>query len=75
MSKSKTLFITQQLVKQIEEESLESLMWFISCINRCLLVDENMSLLEFKNLFKEVCPERFADFKRIMNEKELSVIG
>ncbi len=74
MSKSKTLFIAQQLVKQVEEESLDSLMWFISCINRCLLVDENMSLLEFKDLVKEACPERFADFKRIMNEKKLSVI-
>ncbi len=47
MSKNETLFIAKQVIKQVEDENLTSLMWFISAINRCLLVDENMSLLEF----------------------------
>lgn len=74
MSQNATLFIAEQLVKQVEEESLQSFMWFISAINRCLVVDENMSLLEFKNFVKEACPNRFEEFKRIMNEKELHVV-
>lgn len=74
MSKNLTLIIAEQLIKQVEDESLESLMWFISSINRCLIVDGNMSLLEFKELVKRSCPERFDDFKRIMIEKERYVV-
>ena len=69
-----TLFAVGVLLRQIEEESLQSFMWLLSTVNRCLIVDENMSLIEFKNLIKQNCPERFADFKRIMEPKELPVI-
>ena len=70
-----TLFIAKELLKQIEKESLQSLMWMISAINRCLLVDETMTLLEFKDFAKNVCPERFADFESIMAMKNLDVVN
>ena len=70
-----TLFIAGELLKQIEKESLQSFMWMVSAMNRCLLVDETMTLLEFKDFAKNAYPERFADFERIMEMKNLDVVN
>ena len=62
------------LLKQIENESTQSMLWLVSSVNKCLLENEDMSLIEFKNLIKLACPDFFTNYKRIMNEKRLTVI-
>jgi hypothetical protein len=74
MSKKSTIFAAKILIKQINDESPQSIMWLISSINRMLIVDENISLSEFKNIVKEMCPKRFEEFKYFMNEKGLYVV-
>lgn len=70
-----TLFISGELLKQIEKESLQSFLWMLSAINRCLLVNKDMSLLEFKRFINQNCPDRFADFERVMKMKERETVN
>lgn len=62
------------LLKQIEKENSQSFLWLVSAINRCLLENENMTLVEFKNLIKKSCVDSFDAFKITMQEKELHVV-
>lgn len=74
MEKNPTIFIAKELVRQVESESPESLLWIISSINRCLSVNENMGLVEFKDLIKSSCPDFFDNYKQIMQDKNLVII-
>jgi len=66
--------IAEQLIKQIETESPQSLMWLISSINRLLLTDKDFSLLEFQRIVSCICPESRESFDSIMEMKELKTI-
>ena len=47
----------------------------LSAINRCLLDNKNMSLLEFMRFIKQNCPDGFADFERVMKMKERETVN
>lgn len=67
--------IAEQLIKQIENENPQSLMWLISSINRLLLTDKNFSLLEFQRIISLICPESRKSFEATMKTKELKTIN
>jgi hypothetical protein len=74
MSNNPTIQIAEHLLKQVENESPESLMWIISSINRMVLVDESMSLLEFKKFIGKSCPDTYNTFKSVMALKDLKTL-
>ncbi len=74
MLENSTVHIAGQIIKQIENESPQSLMWLISSINRLLLTDKDFSLLEFQRIISCICPELRESFESIMEIKELKTI-
>jgi hypothetical protein len=72
--KSPELYAVDILLRQIDEESSQSMLWIISAINRCLIENKNMTLKEFKNLIKQSCSDFYNVYKACMYEKELCVI-
>lgn len=74
MSKSPTVFIATELIKQIEDESPQSLMWLLSAMNRFLLLNPTMSLLEFKRIIHETAPDSSDLFKLITELKGLKTV-
>lgn len=74
MSKNATEFIAKELIKQIEKESPESLMWIISSMNRFLRLNPEMSLLEFKRIVGKTAPDTYNSFNSIMAIKDLKTI-
>ena len=74
MSKNPTALIAEQLIKQTEAESPQSLMWMISAMNRFLLLNPSMSLLEFKRIVGQSAPDTYNTFTSIRNSKGLKTI-
>ena len=74
MSKNATEFIAKELIKQTENESPQSLMWMISAMNRCLIANPSMSLLDFKRVVGEVAPDTYHTFNAIRATKNLKTI-
>ncbi|AQS93989.1 hypothetical protein BXQ17_07905 [Polaribacter sp. BM10] len=75
MSKNSTIFIAEQLIQQIDEESTQCSMWLISSINRFLKQNPNMSLLEFKRIISDLIPDTNNSFNEIMETKGLKTIN
>lgn len=74
MSKCPTAFIATELIKQIEDESPQSFMWLLSAMNRFLLLNPSMSLLDFKRIIDETVPDSSDSFKSIMVLKGLKTV-
>jgi len=70
-----SLHIAKELIKQIEKQDAECLLWIVSSINRILLNDPSFSLLEYFDLICNVCPDITNQWKGIMISKELHVIN
>ncbi len=75
MSKNPTIFIAEQLIQQIDEESTQCSMWLISSINRFLKENPNMSLLEFKRIIGDLIPDTNNSFNDTMKLKGLKTIN
>jgi len=74
MLENSQVHIAEQLIKQIENENQQSLMWLISSINRLLLTDKDFSLLEFQRIVSCICPKTRESFESIMEMKELKIV-
>lgn len=72
--KNPTAFIATELIKQIDSESPQCMMWMLSSMNRFLLLNPSMSLLEFKRIINETVPDSSDSFKSIMDMKGLKTV-
>lgn len=74
MSKNPTAFIATELIKQIDNESPQCMMWMISSMNRFLKLNPSMTLLEFKRIVGQAVPDSYNSFNSIMAMKDLKTI-
>tara|TARA_R110002050_G_scaffold585_3_gene4227 strand:+ start:10488 stop:10736 length:249 start_codon:yes stop_codon:yes gene_type:complete len=74
MSENATAFIATELIKQTEVESSQSLMWIISSMNRFLILNPEMSLLDYKRIIGNSAPETYKAFNDEMKIKNLKII-
>ena len=70
-----SLYIANELIKQINEKDSECFVWLVSSINRVLLNNRNCSLIDYFERICEVCPDITNDWKNIMLSKDLDVIN
>jgi hypothetical protein len=74
MSENATAFIATELIKQIEVESSQSLMWIISSMNRFLILNPEMSLLDYKRIVGNSAPDTYKVFNDEMKIKNLKIV-
>jgi hypothetical protein len=74
MIQNETSFIAIQLLKQIETNNEVSIIWLMSAVNRLLINESEIKLIEFSQILKDEFPEKFAIFKKSRTEKGLKII-
>ncbi len=74
MNTNSTFQVAQELLKQIENTEESCAFWLHSAVNRFLIVDENMSLKDFKNELKELNKKSFSDFLKYAKRKNFKIV-
>jgi len=74
MEQNPTAFIATELIKQIDDESPQCMMWLISSMNRFLILNPHMSLLEYKRIVGKSAPDTYNSFHSIIAMKDLKTI-
>jgi hypothetical protein len=66
--------ISNILLKQLSDESLQCFMWLISAINRSLIDNEKQSLFSFQKELKIINPELFQVLYKELKLKDIKII-